>query len=91
MPAAGEIVEHQIHEGVTVEVWPYGGKSCMVRGYVYKDILRSKLVVRRSVSWSSLGSVSPAEARAFAAAINAAAAWAETAELEVVNVENSQG
>ena len=87
MPAAGEIVERNGGWRRTWETFPLDDDGfTRVKGYVAEEFDSTSPTmkgIKRHVSAPSLGGKTPAEARAFAAAINAAAAWAETAELEV--------
>lgn len=87
MPVAGEIVERSGEGWRTYGVCVFDDDGfTQVGGYVGEEFDPTSPTyksVKRRVSWPSLGGKTPAEARAFAAAINAAADWAETAELEV--------
>lgn len=91
MPVAGEIKECSGKSWRRIDVYPFDEtfSRTSVEGIVSREFdfhpdTRGERVMRK-VSWASLGSVTPAEARAFADAIRAAADWAETAELEVAN------
>ena len=91
MPVAGEIVERRGKGFRAADVCPFNDDGfTRVRGIVVEEFDRGSPTltsIKRYVSWPSLGSKPPAEARAFADAIRAAADWAERVELEVVNAD----
>lgn len=85
---AGEIEECNGKSWRRVDVYPFdeGFSRTSVEGIVSREFdfhpdSRGERVMR-TVSWASLGTVSPADARAFAQAILAAADFAEKTELE---------
>lgn len=86
MPVAGEIVERGGSYFRACVTFPYDDDGfTKVKGYVAEEFDSTSPTMKsimRGISWPSLGSVSPAEARAFAQAILAAADWAEKTELE---------
>ena len=89
MRVAGEIVERNGGWFRTMHVCVFDDDGfTKTEGYVAEEFDSTSPTyksIKRRVSWPSIGSVTPAEARAFADAIRAAADWAETAELEVAN------
>ena len=87
---AGEFVERGGKSWVGRDIYPYEGGCACIGAIVSNkfDISLDPPVrrVARFLLWPAMNRISPAEARAFAKAILAAADWAEGAELEVKDV-----